>query len=228
MAGDDDASLAARLEGEERAAQREILKSNVDRVAWKTELERVGPRLRLAQRRAAGKEWRAHVDLTRASAGVIRSTFPPTRAQLDDLGRAAADASDTLRSKENYINSKFDREKAAYARLREELDALAKRSGASEERVAALSGELAGITDQLDEAKGAMADRGNSMTDTSPLVKIKQALKAIRQECVDFDLQIGVAGHALMQQKLKRGAPTKDEPAAKAAGDFDDSDLDSV
>ena len=31
-----------------------------------------------------------------------------------------------------------------------------------------------------------------------------------------------------MQQKLKRGAPTKDEPAAKAAGDFDDSDLDSV
>ena len=73
-----------------------------------------------------------------------------------------------------------------------------------------------------------MADRGNSMTDTSPLVKIKQALKAIRQECVDFDLQIGVAGHALMQQKLKRGAPTKDEPAAKAAGDFDDSDLDSV
>jgi len=142
--------------------------------------------------------------------------------------RAAADASDTLRSKENYINSKFDREKAAYARLREELDALAKRSGASEERVAALSGELAGITDQLDEAKGAMADRGNSMTDTSPLVKIKQALKAIRQECVDFDLQIGVAGHALMQQKLKRGAPTKDEPAAKAAGDFDDSDLDSV
>ena len=77
---------------EERAAQREILKSNVDRVAWKTELERVGPRLRLAQRRAAGKEWRAHVDLTRASAGVIRSTFPPTRAQLDDLGRAAADA----------------------------------------------------------------------------------------------------------------------------------------
>ena len=213
---------------EERAAQREILKSNVDRVAWKTELERVGPRLRLAQRRAAGKEWRAHVDLTRSSAGVIRSTFPPTRAQLDDLGRAAADASDTLRSKENYINSKFDREKAAYARLREELDALAKRSGASEERVAALSGELAGITDQLDEAKGAMADRGNSMTDTSPLVKIKQALKAIRQECVDFDLQIGVAGHALMQQKLKRGAPTKDEPAAKAAGDFDDSDLDSV
>ena len=114
-----------------------------------------------------------------------------------------------IRTEAENTDSQFDKEKA-------------------EERVAALSGELAGITDQLDEAKGAMADRGNSMTDTSPLVKIKQALKAIRQECVDFDLQIGVAGHALMQQKLKRGAPTKDEPAAKAAGDFDDSDLDSV
>ena len=70
---------------EERAAQREILKSNVDRVAWKTE-PAVGPRLRLAQQRAAGGEWRAHVDLTRASAGVIRSTPADARA-ADDLGR---------------------------------------------------------------------------------------------------------------------------------------------
>ena len=51
--------------------------------------------------------------------------------------------------------------------------------------------------------KGTMADRGNSMTDTSPLVHIKQALKQIKQEVVTFDLQIGVVGHTLMQQKLR-------------------------
>ena len=44
----------------------------------------------------------------------------------------------------------FDREKAAYARLREELDALAKRSGASEERVAALEADLAAAKGELD------------------------------------------------------------------------------
>jgi len=212
---------------EAQLEQRAILKSNVDRVAWATELERVGPRLRLAHKRGGGKEWRAHVNQTRSSNAVIQRTFPPTRAQLDDLGRLAADSSDTIRSKENYINSKFDREKDAYQKLRAELDALGKRSDTSSDRVSTLTGDLAGLADQLDETKGTMADRGNSMTDTSPLVAIKRALKTIRRECVDFDLQIGVVGHSLMQQKLRRGAPTTDEPAAKAA-DFDDSDLDSM
>ena len=122
--------------------------------------------------------------------------------------------------KENYINKQFEHDKQSYATLKQELDAVERSFNESTENVNKLTNELGGIAEQLDEMKGTMADRGNSMTDTSPLVQIKQALKQIKQEVVTFDLQIGVAGHALMQQKLKRGAPTKDEPAAKAIAEL--------
>ena len=37
-----------------------------------------------------------------------------------------------------------------------------------------------------------MDERGNSMTDASPLVSVKQALNKIKSEIADMDLRIGV------------------------------------
>jgi estrogen-related receptor beta like 1 len=46
-----------------------------------------------------------------------------------------------------------------------------------------------------------MDDKGASMTDTSPLVKIKQALTNLKNEVKELELRIGVVGHSLMQAK---------------------------
>jgi hypothetical protein len=43
--------------------------------------------------------------------------------------------------------------------------------------VSSLANELAILGDQVDEVKETMDERSNSMTDTSPLVKIKKALQ---------------------------------------------------
>ena len=48
--------------------------------------------------------------------------------------------------------------------------------GISDE-VSSLANELAILGDQVDEVKETMDERSNSMTDTSPLVKIKKALQ---------------------------------------------------
>ena len=72
------------------------------------------------------------------------------------------------------------------------------------------------------------------MTDTSPLVQIKQALKQIKQEVITFDLQIGVVGHSLMQQKLRHGNPSGNGKGFKMRGKMtndanefeEDSDID--
>lgn len=53
-----------------------------------------------------------------------------------------------------------------------------------------------------------MEDRGSSMTDTSPLMKIKSALAKLRAEMKDMDLRIGVVGHSLMQSKMRVKAGT--------------------
>ena len=93
--------------------------------------------------------------------------------------------------------------------------------------VSSLQNDLADISDQLAEIKGTMDSRGSSMTDTSPLVKIKAALQDIKTEINDFELRIGVVGHTLLAGQVlneRRGGDNN----AELVGDEDDEDSESL
>ena len=64
-----------------------MLTSHIDPVAWKTELERVGPRLR-AQQQLASNEWRAHVDQTVSSKSQIEQLLSIAQGDLKSLNRS--------------------------------------------------------------------------------------------------------------------------------------------
>jgi hypothetical protein len=53
---------------------------------WKTELERVGPKLR-AKQALPSNEWRAHVDMTLTNKGQIEAVLDETQADLLGLNR---------------------------------------------------------------------------------------------------------------------------------------------
>ena len=55
--------------------------------------------------------------------------------------------------------------------------------------------------------------RGTSMTDTSPLIKIKSALSRLKEERKSMDVRIGVVTHTLVAKKLKADQHTKREAA---------------
>jgi hypothetical protein len=58
----------------------------VDPIIWKTELERVGPKLK-AKQRLPTNEWRSHVDLTVTSKGHIEKVLSDTQGDLRGLNR---------------------------------------------------------------------------------------------------------------------------------------------
>ncbi|XP_069060894.1 intraflagellar transport protein 57 homolog isoform X2 [Pleurodeles waltl] len=62
---------------------------------------------------------------------------------------------------------------------------------------------LSEITEELEKVKQEMEEKGSSMTDGTPLVKIKQALTKLKQETIQMDIRIGVVEHTLLQSKLK-------------------------
>merc|ERR1712110_196883 len=64
--------------------------------------------------------------------------------------------------------------------------------------------ELGQITNQLDQVKRAMEERGTSMTDGAPLVKLKQALNRVTQENKDMRLQAAVLEHQLTQMRMHK------------------------
>ena len=64
----------------------QILLGHVDPIAWKTELERVGPKLK-AQQPLPGNEWRGHVDQTASSKAKIESLLKDTQGDLKSLNK---------------------------------------------------------------------------------------------------------------------------------------------
>ena len=205
-------------EDDEDRQARDILTSGIDPVAWRTEVERVAPRLRPPAAVANGKEWRSHVEQTKANDQKLRDLLPKTIKQLQGLAEKMGDAKDKIHLKENYLNKQFDDKRKQYETAKTDLNALEARAQASTEKVASLTNDLAKITENLDDMKATMADRGNAMTDTSPLVNIKQSLKQLKQEVSHFDLQIGVLSHRLMQQKLRHGTLAPDSTGFKMRG----------
>ena len=104
---DDDIEDDAQGEGEEDALFEEmarneiaetsidhsghhILQAVVDPIEWKTELERVGPKLR-AQQQLSTNEWRAHVDQTVVSKGQIEKILGETQGDLQAMNRYCRD-----------------------------------------------------------------------------------------------------------------------------------------
>ena len=48
------------------------------------------------------------------------------------------------------------------------------------------------ITEELEGIKAQMDEKGTTMTDSGPLVKIKQAITKVKNELIQMELRIGV------------------------------------
>lgn len=75
--------------------------------------------------------------------------------------------------------------------------------------------ELKAVTEELDEVKSKMETLSTTVTDTGPIVKIKDAFAKLRAETCQIDVKIGVVAQALMQAKLRHGSGL--QPSTQAA-----------
>lgn len=48
-----------------------------------------------------------------------------------------------------------------------------------------------------------MEEKGSSMTDTAPLVKLKNAMQKLQLEIGQFDVRVGVLEHTLLTARLR-------------------------
>lgn len=78
--------VSARMEMSLDSSHHNILQAQVDPVEWKTELERVGPKLR-ANQQISTNEWRAHVDQTVTSKAQIERVLTDTHGDLQAINK---------------------------------------------------------------------------------------------------------------------------------------------
>eukprot|EP00638_Chattonella_subsalsa_P005158 CAMPEP_0117753962 /NCGR_PEP_ID=MMETSP0947-20121206/12551_1 /TAXON_ID=44440 /ORGANISM="Chattonella subsalsa, Strain CCMP2191" /LENGTH=418 /DNA_ID=CAMNT_0005572971 /DNA_START=148 /DNA_END=1404 /DNA_ORIENTATION=+ len=201
-----------------------ILESNVDPTEWKTELERVTPKLKMPSVTAAGREWRTHIEQTKQHEGRIQQFMPDTKAQLQVIQAEVAEALEKMRSKERYINTHNAHLQGEYKEMRDKMKEIEEKYQAVSENVSSLTNDLQDLSDQLNDIKSITDNHGQSMTDTSPLVKIKAALQNIKVEIKNFDIRLGVVGHTLMAAKLKVNR-SNNAKSGRDTNDLEESDI---
>lgn len=201
-----------------------ILESNTDAAEWNLEVERVLPQLKVTIR-TDNKDWRIHVDQMHQHRDGIKSSLKEATGYLDKLQEEIGKTLEKVGSREKYINNQLEHlvqeYRSAQAKLSEAKERYREASGGVTDRTRV----LAEITEELEKVKQEIEEKGSSMSDGAPVVKIKQSLTKLRQEIVQMDIRIGVVEHDLLQAKLKeKSIMTRDmhatnipEPAMNSA-----------
>merc|ERR1711920_837059 len=64
--------------------------------------------------------------------------------------------------------------------------------------------ELKNAQEELEVVKTEMEERSSTVTDTAPIVKMKDSFKRLRADTRQLEVRIGVVSHTLMQAKLRQ------------------------
>merc|ERR1719262_691112 len=158
-----------------------VLQNYIDPTVWQLEVERVVPKLKVTIPNDS-KEWRTHLSQTRSYKQVIENQFPAAKAQLDKLSKELSGALERIRNKEAFINTQFDHRALDYRQQQEELGQVQTQYTELNEVVMNYQIELKNVAEELEVVKNEMEDRSSTVTDTAPIVKMKDAFKKIRAD----------------------------------------------
>jgi estrogen-related receptor beta like 1 len=192
-----------------------ILQADVDPVLWKTELERVGPKLKASQQ-VLTNEWRSHVDQTVTSKGKIDLVLGETQTELMSMNKNVSNDLNHMKMKEKYLNNQYNILGLEFIEVKNKLEVVEKKSSSSHESVAKLTNELAEISEKLDDLKESFDSKDTGMHDTSPLVKIKGGLQQIKSDIHFFDMRIGVVNNSLLTARVSDSNRLRAINASKA------------
>eukprot|EP00798_Chlamydomonas_sp_ICE-L_P025833 gene25833-11510_t len=88
------------------------------------------------------------------------------------------------------------------------------------ESISDRNNELHRIKEQLEDMKHLMDEKGTNISDATPVVRMKNAIKKLADELKEMEVRIGVVSHTLVGVSMKN----KRMLQAQAALDSDDDD----
>lgn len=217
------AEIVDKAEGGKTAHDEDtwFVANTVDPREWQLELERVTPQLRV-QLSNDTNEWRVHVQQTQQYKDHMSKTLPAANNQLQALGSDLSQILQRVKDKEDYINRHFEQRATEYKTRQRDLEEVTQRYNLLNESHLQKMEDLRLATEEFDQLKAEMSDRSQTVQDTAPLVKIKDAVKKLKNDIRQMDLRIGVVNHTLMQAKLRQHPAQGKGEGAKGYMDVDD------
>jgi len=179
----------------------------VDPEAWKEEVERLAPQLKITLR-PDQKNWRQRIDQLKQNREQIESLFGDTGKQLITVSDEIGSDMDKTKSREKYINQQLE---SLITELRTSHDKLAQAKETYNNQtsgIAEKTNELSEISAQLESIKNEMEERGQMISDGKPIQQAKKAIAQLTKENCELDVRIAVIEHEISQQSLKMAQAT--------------------
>ncbi|CAF0872569.1 unnamed protein product [Brachionus calyciflorus] len=180
----------------------EILESNTDATEWKLEVERVLPQLKVTIK-TDHKDWRTHIEQMHNYQESIEESLKETKTYFEKLYDEISRTLEKIGSREKYINNQLEEPMQALRNYQDRLAEIKETFRVRYSGVTERSNILNQVTNELQRVKEEMEEAGQSMTDGSPLIKIKKAMENIKLDMKNMDVRIGVLEHILIQAKLR-------------------------
>ncbi|KAJ7555119.1 hypothetical protein O6H91_05G023300 [Diphasiastrum complanatum] len=117
--------------------------------------------------------------------------------------RASVEMSQTLEANNEQLQ-RVDLQISDYSATKDRLTEVQQKQNKSLENVAALKDGISATANQLDKVKKLMLEKGNMISDVSPLLQIKQAISNLKEELREMEVRIGTLQHTLLQVGLKK------------------------
>lgn len=113
-------------------------------------------------------------------------------------------AMEKVESREKHLNKDLKDLIQEYKTLSIELTKVNNEIKENDKEKTEMEENLSRLTNELENVKIQMEQRGNSMTDGSPLISIKKAVIILKEEIADMDVKIGVMSHTMSNDVLRK------------------------
>ncbi|XP_006567278.1 intraflagellar transport protein 57 homolog isoform X2 [Apis mellifera] len=180
----------------------DILESKTNREEWQLELERVLPQLKVTVK-TDSRDWRSHIDQMKQLRMNIATNLTGVKNQLDKLHIDISNTLDKIKTRESYLNRQLEPTLKEYQIFQDELSKIKEQyrdvSGGVTERTRIFNK----LSEELEQVKKEMDERGSSMTDGTPLINIKKTITKMKNEISEMNVRIGVLEYSLMCARIR-------------------------
>jgi len=170
---------------------------NVDSDRWRAEVERQAPKLRIV---TDARDWRSHLDGATGHTKEVGAVMPDAKGMLDRMHGKLAEELDRLGTRERMLNDQFESLRLQYKEARQGLDGMRERYNQTADEVSRRTNELQRCVAELEDIKSQLDERGAGNSNSSPLIRTREAMRNLEKEIRELNVTIGVVEHACLQR----------------------------
>ncbi|EGR30951.1 intraflagellar transport protein, putative [Ichthyophthirius multifiliis] len=182
---------------------KQVIQSKINEKDWILEVERVTAKLRYQIKNDA-KEWRSHIEQTKEFSSSIKKILPEARPKLERLIDHLSKVLEQISKREKNINQNMTDLGGEYRTKSENYKTIVTQYNNLQNSIKEQGEQYKQLKEKYDAIKIQLESKGDEQTNSSPVIKIKEAIKKIRQEIGQMDVRIGIISQTVLQHKLRQ------------------------